>query len=381
MKISVYLKSYVTKKGERRWLLIIRERGGKDQTITLGAISKREAEQRRAITLNELLSGNFQRVSAVRLLFGEFIDKVVEYAAGMRAARTVELYRTSLKSAREAFRGLRLDQIRREDIERLLVNRRVSGRTRNIELSVLRLIFSKAVEWGCLLKAPTEGVRRFREECQGSRPLTPDEIARLLQTATPWTKALIKVMIYSGLRPGEAAHLKFADLCWETKTLRVVNDRQRQTKTRKSRVIPLSPDLETELRFLSEHWPNPAIGCGKDDLPWYLPRTAAQRVFVFCKADGTPIQSFHHSLQNAFRRAGITGVTPHGLRKTFCSMLARYGVHPKVAQQLLGHSDPRLTMNIYTEVQDDQLHAAVHALPTCQELQRGKLTVINGGAE
>ncbi len=51
----------------------------------------------------------------------------------------------------------------------------------------------------------------------------------------------------------------------------------------------------------------------------------------------------------------------------------------QAAQRLLGHSDIRLTMNIYTEVQDDQLRDAVNALPTCRELQKEKFSVVPGG--
>lgn len=54
----------------------------------------------------------------------------------------------------------------------------------------------------------------------------------------------------------------------------------------------------------------------------------------------------------------------------------RHGAHPRVAQQLLGHSDVRLTMNIYTEVHDDQLRAAVNSLPTDRDLQKEKFRLV-----
>lgn len=47
--------------------------------------------------------------------------------------------------------------------------------------------------------------------------------------------------------------------------------------------------------------------------------------------------------------------TLHSLRYTYAHMLAVKGVHPKVAQRLLGHSTIGLTLDIYTQVHDDDL--------------------------
>lgn len=53
----------------------------------------------------------------------------------------------------------------------------------------------------------------------------------------------------------------------------------------------------------------------------------------------------------------------HALRGQFGSMLARAGVHPRKAQELLGHSDINLTMKFYTRLEMADLHAAVGTLP------------------
>ena len=74
-------------------------------------------------------------------------------------------------------------------------------------------------------------------------------------------------------------------------------------------------------------------------------------------------------------------MTPHGLRKTFCSNLARQKVHPKVAQILMGHSDISLTMRVYTEVEEDQLVNAVNSLPTMSDLMKPNLKVVPGVKE
>ncbi|MCC6272263.1 MAG: tyrosine-type recombinase/integrase [Deltaproteobacteria bacterium] len=142
----------------------------------------------------------------------------------------------------------------------------------------------------------------------------------------------------------------------------------------------MNPDLREELLFLKDYLPlyghmaKTEVGI-KD----YRPREAHQRGFVFCKRDGSQIACIRLSLTRAFKKHGIQGVTPHGLRKTFCSMLARQKVHPKVAQTLMGHTDISLTMRIYTEVDDDQLKEAVNLLPSMQEMKRSKFQILPGG--
>ena len=49
------------------------------------------------------------------------------------------------------------------------------------------------------------------------------------------------------------------------------------------------------------------------------------------------------------------GVDIHSLRHTYAYLLKQQGVHVTTAQRLLGHSDPRATMGIYTQVLDNEI--------------------------
>jgi integrase len=53
----------------------------------------------------------------------------------------------------------------------------------------------------------------------------------------------------------------------------------------------------------------------------------------------------------------------HALRYTFATMLARHNVSQRLAQELMRHSDPRLTANIYTDVTKLPTFEAVNDLP------------------
>jgi integrase len=52
------------------------------------------------------------------------------------------------------------------------------------------------------------------------------------------------------------------------------------------------------------------------------------------------------------------GVCIHSLRHTYAYLLKQQGIHVTTAQRLLGHSDSRITLNIYTQVLDEEIDEA-----------------------
>ncbi len=53
----------------------------------------------------------------------------------------------------------------------------------------------------------------------------------------------------------------------------------------------------------------------------------------------------------------------HSLRHTFATLLARAGVPLSKTQELLGHSDPKLTAAFYTHLRAEDLRDAVEQMP------------------
>ena len=56
------------------------------------------------------------------------------------------------------------------------------------------------------------------------------------------------------------------------------------------------------------------------------------------------------------------GVTVHSLRKTYAYMLKSSQIHVTTAAKLMGHSNPLITMKIYTQVLDDEIDKSGKAL-------------------
>ena len=50
-------------------------------------------------------------------------------------------------------------------------------------------------------------------------------------------------------------------------------------------------------------------------------------------------------------------ITAHVLRHTGCTRMAENGIDIKVLQEIMGHSDISVTMNVYNHVDFDRIHA------------------------
>jgi integrase len=86
---------------------------------------------------------------------------------------------------------------------------------------------------------------------------------------------------------------------------------------------------------------------------------------VFTDPVGRAIRG-NHSLQRHFApilaRAQLPAIRFHDLRHTAATLLLRQGVHPKVVQEMLGHSTIAMTLDIYSHVMPDMQAAAVGAM-------------------
>jgi integrase len=81
--------------------------------------------------------------------------------------------------------------------------------------------------------------------------------------------------------------------------------------------------------------------------------------WIFCDEDGLPLRAasmLRQSFQPLLVKAGLPRIRFHDLRHSTATMLLTLGVHPKVVQEVLGHSQIFVTMDIYS-----------HILPTLQE--------------
>lgn len=73
---------------------------------------------------------------------------------------------------------------------------------------------------------------------------------------------------------------------------------------------------------------------------------------MFCTAFGTPLDRgrIHLNWTPALKKAGLARIRLHDLRHTAATLMLQEGVHPKVVQEMLGHSSISVTLDIYSHV-------------------------------
>jgi integrase len=96
--------------------------------------------------------------------------------------------------------------------------------------------------------------------------------------------------------------------------------------------------------------------------------TWQEQDLVFCTVTGgyiLPNDISAKMLRAILQKAGLPRIRFHDLRHSAATLLLSMGVHPKVVQELLGHSQISMTMDIYS-----------HVLPTMQKEAMEKMNSI-----
>ncbi len=151
-------------------------------------------------------------------------------------------------------------------------------------------------------------------------------------------RALIKVLLTTGVRRSEAINLDWEDIDFKEKTLTV-----RQGKGGKDRVIPLRDET------LDDLW---------DYLQSRLPLTD-RAVFFSRQRNRVSKDSISRTVSRYVRAAGISKkVTAHTFRHFFASHLLRQGVDVAVLKDLMGHRDISTTMK-YTHSSNSLRRSAI----------------------
>lgn len=220
------------------------------------------------------------------------------------------------------------------------------------------MILESAARSGVLRANPLASVRVTRRAgTNAGKAITPDEVellAHAIGTGRPGYRELVLLLGYGGLRPNEAFALRrrhLDDSCNVLVADGMVEVRghliETDGKTHRSRTVTLPPSVAAELH---EHV---ARNVG----------AAAERL-IFTTPGGQPVRlrNFRRLFSQVVSSAGLPAcVTPYTLGHTCASLLARQGVHPTVAADVLGH-DPAVYLRTYAHLYPEDRARAAAAL-------------------
>lgn len=232
--------------------------------------------------------------------------------------QTLEVTQKTLKNYKGAYErylnpvigDFKVSEVTRAQIAEALIP--YSKQTRYVCLMVARVIFREAVQVGLIEESPAASIKPPRITVVPGKFLPWEELKRIdfgRQTQR------IRFLALHGLRYGEAVALTPADI--HDGRVFINKSKYGATKTKSGiRSVPLMSEFE--------------------EFPTYQNRIA-----------------------DALRPYGVT---VHSLRKTYAYTLKCSGVHVTTASKLMGHSNPMITLKIYTLVLDEETDKAGDAM-------------------
>ncbi len=264
-------------------------------------------------------------------------------------------------------------------IQRLLVeleDEKRSPRQRQLVRGTLHAALGQALKLGLVTRNACAAVAQPRAPRPEMKTWTPAQVTTFLATAQQdRLHALYVLALATGMRQGELLGLAWEDVDLQAKTLSVRRQLTQdlaliEPKTAKARRLIALPELA--VAALREHR-KAMFRAGHLNNPLGL---------VFVNTAGHPIRqsnllrrSFFPLIEQANKRLAAAGLADqsipvirfHDLRHTCATLLLQQGVHPKIVQERLGHSNISMTLDTYS-----------HVTPTMQQEAAAKLDALFG---
>jgi integrase len=252
--------------------------------------------------------------------------------------RHEEITRLHLKPTIGSVRLDKLNALEVQSLYRSKLDSGLSPRTVQIIHATLHKALKQAVRWSLVPRNVCEVVVPPRVPRSEIKPLDTRQARKLLDTALdtqPSFYALYVLAVTRGMRSGEILGLQWQDVDLDAGTLQVrrtvFNGAVSTPKTSRSNRGIRLPEIAVEA--LIRH-----------------PRNSE---WVFSSKHGTSLSV--HNLHNRswkplLRDAGLPNIRFHDLRHTCATLLLSKGVHPKLVQELLGHSSIEITLDTYSHV-------------------------------
>lgn len=226
---------------------------------------------------------------------------------------------------------------------------------------VMQELFRQARRSRFIIYDPAEGLLLPDSVKRSHRTITEEERKHILAVAKEHPAGLwVLTILYTGLRPGEAAALLWKDIDFDRNEIHVykaVESGSRDIKSPKTeagfRDIPMRKELRERMWEVQ----------GEPDLPVFpnangrFPSANSLRRMWTTFAEALDIHMGAKVVDGTIvKHALADDLTPYCLRHTFCTDLQRAGVPINVAKELMGHANISVTANIYTHRDQSVLH-------------------------
>lgn len=264
------------------------------------------------------------------------------WEAHIRSAKKYDQLQRLYVSPR--FGHLPLSQITRKEAQQfhvdLMEKHKLSPASADHAIKFMRRALNLAVQWDMLEKNPLKNFELFMVDNQIENYLNDEQLQKLLDVLrTDKNRMVCMILMYllsTGARANEAMTATWKNVSIENKVWKVDAIR---SKSKRTRSIPLND---------SALWVLEQVGT-KDKSDYIFPSPAS----------GKPFHAITRPWYRLCKKAGVK-IRIHDLRHGFASMLVSGGRSLYEVQQILGHSDPKVTMR-YAHLSSKTLQEAANA--------------------
>lgn len=321
------------------WRARYRDQNGKEHTKH--EKTKREAQRWLDEQTAAIVTGQWADPGAGRATWDEWVSRWVDmqvWASGTRSAA-----RTSVDSV--PWRSKAIRDVKHGDVQTWVTKeseRGLAASTIRTRLNYVQMAFRAAVDNQVIARNPAARVKtpRVRKREVSMKTLTADQVAASLEAAGEF-RLFVAVCVFAGLRLGEAAGLQAGDVSVARQTVTVSRQVQGSSMPT-TQITPPKAGSEREVFVPVELVEMlAAVSSGSPD------------DFLF----RTPLGHLYNrnSAGEEWRRirkaVGLSDdITLHTLRHTFASNLIAQGCDVVTVQRALGHSQPSITLNVYSHL-------------------------------
>jgi integrase len=239
----------------------------------------------------------------------------------------------------------KLNEINRKEVQvfhnELVTKENLAPATADHHVVYMRRLLNLAVQWELLEKNTLTNIPLMKVDNQVERYLSDEEAQRLVQVLTTdlarGASYVLLFLLSTGARLNEAMQAKWEQVDLEKGVWRIPAT---NSKSKKTRSVPLN---DSALWVLGQLW------------------TQGSHPYLFVnKATRKPFVTITRAWYRLREKAGIKDLRIHDLRHSFASFLVNGGRSLYEVQQILGHSDPKVTMR-YAHLSVKALQEAANA--------------------
>jgi integrase len=213
--------------------------------------------------------------------------------------------------------------------------------TINRHISILKHMFTKAVEWDMVEDETLKRIRRAKlleENNRRLRFLSKEECQTLLDACDKHLKPIVIMAMNTGMRKGEILSLKWDNVDLEHRFILLDSG---MTKNGERREIPINATLRATLQELFKRTSDRPR---RIDVPNVFYRVVYDDTTEKTKSTGKAFVNVQKSFAAACRRAKLKDFRFHDIRHTFASQLVMAGIDITTVKELLGHKTLTMTL-------------------------------------